>query len=151
MLKLMLKLALIWAVSYYPECLANGWVMLNSVVSIGEIFPKPRPPVAPPRRQLVLLRSWLLAVCFVRLWVLLSDCRSVTLLPPPLALSHLSPSHYFSASGLLLHHPSLTHIPYSPSLLSLPPVLCAPARVWADWGPLDAIGRHSWASVRIFF
>lgn len=126
--------------------------MLNSVVSIGEISPEPRPPVAPPLRQLIFLLSWLLAVCFVWLRILLAGCRSVSLLPRPLAFSLLvSLFHYSSDSGLLLHHPSLTPIPYNPSFLSLPHVLCAPARVWADWGPFAATGKHSWASVRIFF
>lgn len=121
--------------------------MLNSVVSIGEICPEPRPLVAPPHRQLV-LSSQLASCCvLVRLWVLLADCRSVSLLPPPLALSLLvSPSHYSSDSGLLF----AMH-PLPPSLTVLLSLLCAPARFWADWGPLAAIDRHSWASVRIFF
>lgn len=92
--------------------------MLNSVVSIGEICPEPRPLVAPPHRQLV-LSSQLASCCvLVRLWVLLADCRSVSLLPPPLALSLLvSPSHYSSDSGLLftIHPlpPSLTVLLFS--------------------------------------
>lgn len=89
--------------------------MLNSVVSIGEICPEPRPLVAPPHRQLV-LSSQLASCCvLVRLWVLLADCRSVSLLPPPLALSLLvSPSHYSSDSCLLF-----TMHPLPPSLTVL--------------------------------
>lgn len=115
--------------------------MLNIAFSIGEIFPEPRPPVAPPPSQLVPPRCWLRAVRFVLLRVLVAGSRSVSLLSPPPVFSLLFVYPSLCSLGSELYystiHPSIPQ-PFS----CLPPPSCPsrPAFVLVDVGPLTAVG-----------
>lgn len=115
--------------------------MLNIAFSIGESFPEPRPPVAPPPSQLVPPRCWLRTVRFVLLRVLVAGSRSVSLLstPPVFSLLFVYPSLCSLGSELDYStiHPSIPQ-PFS----CLPPPSCPsrPAFVSVDVGPLTAVG-----------
>ena len=129
--------------SYYPECLADGWCMLNITVSIGETSRSLAHRGAPSGRELVPPRCGPLAERFVRLRVLRADSRSVSLLPPPTALSprRVSLPLHSSAPSLLLHRPlQLSPAPIqsflSPSLRSFG----ASAPIWAGVGSFAGVG-----------
>lgn len=118
-----------------------GVSMLNIAFSIGEIFPEPRPPVAPPPSPLVPPRCRLLAVRFVRLRALVAGSRSVSFLslPPvffPLLFAY--PPLWSLGSELLFHHPPPS--PQPSFCLPPPPCPSRPAFVWVYVGPLTAVG-----------
>lgn len=145
---------------YYPQCLADGWGMLNTAVSIGEIFPEPRPPWARSDRLLLPPGCWPLAADFVRLRVLRADSRSVSaaaLRRPFLCFSSPPPS---SLSSEPLTLPSIQWPPphsillLSPSLLSFAPPPPS-GQTWAGVGvflgsvrisinPLCGVWIHWW-------